>query len=386
MFPLILFVLLSQTGGDSPEPSFGVLVTGTGSGSITQGLKTVTADSLTAYPGAAYQDNSLDLRLTGRIDLLPDSTGSSFEPVTAGAFYRYPGSPWLSAGVFRGMADPFLPGLGEPVSEWGSQGVLQKNGFRTEAGGVLGFQGFWSQYSDTLSWYGVRSPWMGFGMGEWNVLQGDTIRTESYSAFLRFRRFRPWFNAVSREDEWFLKLQIRGLRSQFFGLQMEIVPAAGSAPDSTEFSLSILAKGVRRAFSGHATASVDPDSPGEAHIMAGCALTSRAGIDWSALLEREGTGDMEGHLEGQMRSFPAGFGGRLGFADSEAYLTATAFYSPVRGVSSILAVTSRLKTSSPEPSCVLSITGAHRLGTAVLELEWTGEETLLNLGVSAWIN
>ncbi len=387
---MLILALLLQVGGQpavEDDSGFGVLLRGVAGADLRQGLSALDTDTLTAFPEAGYHDRMFSLQASASVSLTPDSQEVTFRPVSAGAFCRWPGSPWISAGVFRGLRDPFISGLTDPVFEWNSTGVKEINGVSAEAGGVLGFDGWWNQYEDTLSWYGIKSPWLGFGNVSWESVESDSSAFQVIRGFADLRVVQPWFSFVSEDDSWRGEGEVRGFapyRSSLISL--EIVPAAKWSEDSTEVELSGLFRGRSTIFSGFFTVGTNVDKPEEADLKAGFDMLSRAGVYWSVTAALEELDSFTGSISGFYRASPAGCGFGLNVEDDSLAVTASALYSPVRGVSSVLSVSTDLSTSSPDPACSFGVFAAGTAGTAGITVEWEEGLTELGLGVSAWID
>ena len=387
---MLILALIFQTGGQPAEENtahFGVLLRAVASADLRQGLSTLGTDTLTAFPKASYEDHMFSLQASAAVAHAPDSQDVTFRPVSAGAFCRWPGSPWVSAGVFRGLRDPFIFGLSSPLSEWNAAGMDEINGVSAEAGGVLGFDGWWNQYGDTLSWYGMRSPWLGFGNVSWESMEGDSSEFHVIRGFADLRAVQPWFSFVSENDSWSGEGEIRGF-SPFSSslLTMEIVPSARWSEDSTSLELSGYFRGRSTSFSGFISAEANVDKPEAADIRGGFDMLSRAGVHWAATASLEELEYFSGTVSGFYRASPAGCGCGLSIEDDSLAVTATALYSPVRGVSSALSVSTDLSTGSPDPTCNFGVFAAGNPGSAGFTVKWEEGTTELGLGVSAWID
>ena len=387
---ILLAAILLQTGMQSPgtDPSvFGVLLKGGASADLRQGLSSFRADTLTAFPEASYTDDMFTLQASAEVQHLPDSQAIAIKPVSAGAFCRWPGSPWLSAGVFRGLRDPFVYAISGPVVEWNTAGVSELNGVSAEAGGVLGFDGWWNQYDDTLSWYGIKSPWLGFGNVSWEALESDTSKLIAIRGFTDLRAIQPWFSFVSQNDSWSGEGEIRGLSPySSSSMWLEIVPAARWSKDSTEVEISGLVRGRSAMFSAFLTAATNLDIPEEVCLKAGFDMLSRAGVHWSVVAALDDLDYFSAGVSGMYRASPAGCGIGLNIDDDSVAVTATALYSPVRGVSSVLSVSADLNAGSPDPGCSFGVFASGTAGTAGVQVNWEEGSTVLDLGVSAWID
>lgn len=388
---LLAIVLVLQSGeSTAPGPGMGILIRGAASADLREGLSTLSADTVAAYPEASWRDDLFELEVSARVDYPPDSQDVTIEPLTAGAFFRWPGSPWISAGVFRGIRDPFVYGVSEPVLEWNSTGTEDMNGASLEAGGVLGFSGWWNRYSDSLSWYGISSPWLGFAQVKWNCLDPDSSspKVDNISGFADLRFVQPWLSFTSQGETWSGEGELRGWKpvSNAF-LTLEIVPMASWAPDTLGAGLGAYLKGRSRSFSGFFRAfAPDLNTVDEATLSAGFDMLSKAGVHWSVnafLEEMESPGVT---ASGTFRASPAGCGAAVHAGEDTLAVTVSALYSPVRGVSSALSVFTDLDSDSPDPGCALEVHGAGSMGIAGLRVSWRKGITELRLGVSAWID
>jgi hypothetical protein len=388
MITFLIISLLFQTpdpSGDTSPTEFGVLFHGTGSADIRQGLSTLRTDTLTAFPRAVYRDDMFHIEATAALEYRTDSL--KLQPVSAGGFFRWPGSPWISSGVFLGLKDPFLPGLNAPVREWRSTGVTDITGISAEAGGILGFRGFWNQYGDSLSWYGVNSPWLGVGMLSWNGLGRDTLSCETYNGFIDLRKMQAWFVVIGDEDLWSAEAEIRGLEAFSSPIMaIEVVPRIDWSEDSTRIELSGFITSRVRSFSGRFTAGANADSLDAPDVNAGFDLLDKAGVQWSLTLGLDHLEDLTAVASGEYRASPVGCGGSISLVDDSLSITAMALYSPVRGVSSKLSINTDLSTNSPDPGCLFGVYGSGGQGSAGFTVRWKDGITELGLGVSAWID
>jgi len=388
---LIAFILVMQSGEPPVTgPDMGILIRGTASADLREGLSTLSADTVAAFPEASWMDDMFELEVSARMDYPPDTQEVTIEPLTAGAFFRWPGSPWISAGVFRGIRDPFVYGVSEPVVEWNSTGSRDMNGASLEAGGVLGFSGWWNRYSDSLSWCGISSPWLGFAQVKWDRLGSDSSSSslDNISGFADLRFVQPWLSFSSHGDTWSGEGELRGWKpvSNAF-ITLEIVPMASWASDTLGAGLGAYLKGRSRSFSGYFRAfAPDLDNAGDASLSAGFDMLSQAGVNWSMnafLDEMESPGIT---ASGMYRASPAGCGALVYAGEDTLAVTVSALYSPVRGVSSALSVYTDLDSDSPDPGCALEVHGAGSMGLAGIRVSWSRDITELRLGVSAWID
>ncbi len=389
MTALFLALLLQGQQIDSVETglNLGLLFHSTASADLKVGLKTLSADTLTVFPGGCYNGDWAQLSATAALEYSADSTCSGLEPVSAGAFFRWPGSPWIATGVSMGLVDPFLAGFDVPVKEWNDYDVMDSTVVTVEAGGLLGFDSFWNQFGDSLSWYGIKSPWLGFGTVSWNGIQENSTELETFSGFLDLRRAQPWFLFVKENSQWTYLTEIRGwqpVRNRC--ISIEAVPRLFFVEDSSTVGLTGLLRGENRTLSASFTAVMDVDNGSEPFLSAGLDVLSETGIAWSLDAELDHLKDFHGLVSGFYRISPAGCGGSLEMFDDSLRVTATALYSPVRGVSTELSVMSDLSTESPEPECLLRVFGARDDFIGAITVEWGEGSTTMGMEVSAWID
>jgi len=384
-----LAVLLHQSDSTDTaghELNLGMFFYSSASADLNEGLQTLNTDTLMVFPDGSFHTDWADLSGEVSVSYTPDST-ASFKPVSAGAFFRWPGAQWIGAGVSVGLINPFLQGLGSPVREWNSYKTDDSTAVTVEVGGLLGFQGTWTQFGDSLSWYSVKSPWLGFGAVKWNGIRENSEQLETVSGFLDLKRVQPWFLFVKENSRWTYSAQIRGWKPVTGStLSVEIAPLVSLNEDSSSAGLTAWIYGNRRAFSGYFTAVSALENEPEPHFEAGLNILSQAGIEWALEADLDHIETFHGELSGFYRMSPAGCGGKIELYDDSLRATATALYSPVENVSAEFSVMSDLDTDSPEPGCLLQITGVRENITAGVSVEWEHGSTILGMGVSAWID
>jgi len=382
----VLFYQSDSTDTAGHDLNLGMLFYSSASADLNAGLRTLKADTLTVYPGGSFYSDWATLSGEACVSYTPDST-ADFKPVSAGAFFRWPGAQWIGAGVSVGLINPFLQGLGSPVREWNSYETNDSTAVTVEAGGLLGFQGAWNQFGDSLSWYCVKSPWLGFGTVEWNGVRENSVQLETVTGFLDLKRVQPWFLFVKENSRWTYSLQVRGWKPFTSSrLSLEVAPLVSLGKDSSAAGLTAWMYGNDRAFSGYFTAVSVLENEPEPRFETGLNILSQAGIEWSLEADLDRLETFHGELSGFYRMSPAGCGGKIELYDDSLRVTATAFYSPVENVSAEFSVMSDLDTDSPEPGCLFQVFGARDDITAGVSVEWEQGSTTLGMGVSAWID
>ena len=388
---LLAMALLTQQGGSSDAPplglNMGLLFYSAASADLNSGLKTLSSDTLVVFPRGSYQGDWVKLSATAALEYSTDSTFSGIDPVSAGAFFKWPGSPWLGSGVSMGLVDPFIAGFDVPVREWNSHDVMDSTVVTIEAGGLMGFQGFWNQLGDSLSWYGVRSPWLGFGTVGWDGISENSTRLQTYSGFLDLRRVQPWFLFVREDSQWTYLTELRGwhpVENRHF--YVEVVPELYLEEGSNRFGLTGYLYGKGRAVSASLQAIMDIENEEDHSYSLGLDILSEAGIAWALDADLDNSNELHGELSGFYRRSPAGCGGAVEMFDDSLRATATALYSPVQGVAAELSVMSNLSTEEPKPGCLLTVFGAKDDFTGRISVQWREGSTTLGLEVSAWID
>jgi len=387
---LALVLSGQQTGTVNEAPdglNLGLLFHTTASADLHNGLKTLSADTLMVFPRGAFRSDWVQLSAEAAVSYSADSTSAEIEPVSAGVFFRWPGSPWIGTGVSTGLVEPFLPGFDVPVREWRNYDTIDSSVVTIEAGGLLGFQGFWNQFGDSLSWYGVRSPWLGFGTVGWNGVREGSSRLETFSGFLDLRKVQPWFLFVRENSQWTYLSELRDMK--FFKnrvFSIEMVPRFYYEEDSVQIGLTGYLHGEEKAVSGLLNVYIDVADGSKTSLAGGIDMLSEAGIAWSVKAELENLETFYGRASGFYRSSPAGCGGAVEMFDDSLRATATALYSPVPGVATELSVMSNLDSNSPNPGCLLRIFGARDDFTAAVTVQWSEGRTTFGMEVSAWID
>ncbi len=388
-----LFFALALLGQPSaPETSdsglnLGLFFQSAASADLETGLNTMLVDTLTVFPRGSYSSDWVDLSAEAALEYSEDSMFTGLNPVSAGGFFKWPGSPWIGTGVSIGLIEPFLPGLDVPVKEWRSHDVQDSTVVTIKAGGLLGFQGFWNQFGDSLSWYGVNSPWLGFGTVSWNGIRENSSELETFSGFLDLKKVQPWFLFVRESSQWSYLTEIRGwqpLRNQYYSI--ELAPEFCIKEDSSTVGITAYLHGRDRAISGSLKAVVDVEGTADPSFSAGLDVLSEAGITWSVSADVDHLEDFHGIVSAFLLASPAGCGGALEVLNDTLRATTTALYSPVPGVSTEISVMANLDVDSPQPGYLLRVFGARDDVTASIEVEWGEGFTILGMEVSAWID
>ena len=387
---LFLIITLSQsdsTGSSHSNFNTGMYIHSSASADLREGLSSISTDTLIAFPVINYKNEYVKFKAVACINYTVDSSSVAVNPVSARTFFRWPGSPWIASGVTRGPIDFYIPGLSKPVYEWNSINLSDSTTVTLQAGGLMGFDGFWHQMGDSLSWSGINSPWLGFGMVDFDFVNNKSSSTQTISGFLALKKIQPWFVFVEDNSDWSYFAEVRDWKpfSNRF-VAVEIVPELSYTPDSTEVGLTGYIWGQNLAIAGSIAAFMDIENQSDPSFAATFDLFSETGISWSLEAHTKELDDYHGSVSGFYRMSPAGCGGKLDVSEDSIRVTATAFYSPVSYVSTELSVMADISEDSPSPGCSLNIFGATGYFTSNLALYWQRNITTLGIGVSAWLN
>ena len=387
---LFLIITISQsdsTGSSHSNFNTGMYIHSNVSADLREGLSSISADTLIAFPVINYKNEYVELEAVASVNYTADSSSVAVNPVSARTFFRWPGSPWIASGVTRGPIDFYIPGLSKPVVEWNSINLFDSTTVTLQAGGLMGFDGFWHQMGDSLSWSGINSPWLGFGMVDFDFINNKSSSIQTISGFLALKKIQPWFVFVENNSDWSYFAEVRDWKpfSNRF-VAIEIVPELSYTQDSTEVGLTGYIWGQNLAVAGSIAAFMDIENQSDPSFAATFDLFSETGISWSLEANTEELENYHGSVSGYYRMSPAGCGGKLDVSEDSIRVTATAFYSPVSTVSTEFSVMANVSEDSPSPGCSLNIFGATGYFTSNLALNWQKNITTLGIGVSAWLN
>lgn len=272
----------------------------------------------------------------------------------------WPGTPWISGRVGLSDRQPFLPGLSEPVLDFGWRDPDSLVWLSAAGGGILGatftLSSCFSGGDDTLTVFEAGSPWLGILAFDYTDLQQDSAGVHreyrTLSAGLDIRHVRPWIllaGSGSGGDSSALVAEIRGIEPLDAGsVSFQVVPLAILAGDSAGAPGGAYAPGDRiagvdlivlpreAAIAGIAGLRIDMDDPGCSSGSFSAAVVSQGGF-----LHRIGARDIGGgdwtasaSTSYMLRNSSCGLACAL---DSDSLgLTGSASYSPVAGVHVIM--------------------------------------------------
>lgn len=392
IFSLIFLIMTFSQSEDAIAPSdnnfsSGVYFYSNASADLRQGLSSISADTIIAFPTISYGNEFVDFKAIAGVNYKADSSSVFLDPISARTFFKWPGSPWVASGVTRGSVDFFIPGLNEPVFEWNSINLSDSTTVTLQAGGLMGFDGFWHQMGDSLSWSGINSPWLGFGMVDYDYFENKSNSIQTISGFLALKKIQPWFVFVKDNSDWSYFAEVRDwkpFKNRFVAI--EIVPELSYTEEAKEVGLTGYIWGQDLAVAGSMGAFIDVENQTDPSFELTFDLFSEAGINWSITGDVEELENYSGSISGFYRMSPAGCGGKLDISEDSVRVTATALYSPVSSVSTEFSIMSDISADSPSPGCSLNIFGVNGNFASNIALFWQENVTTLGIGVSAWLN
>jgi hypothetical protein len=322
---------------------------------------------------------------------------------------RWPGSPWVSTGIGFADRQPFSPGTGAPVVEWGWMGIDSLVGFSAGAGGVLGFSGNVSLLmcrngGDTLVTAGIDAPWLGFGTASWTRFsrtRGDSVQEFSvFDVMADFRVVEPWIVAVDGpgEGRWGVAGKLYGwspLRTRYG--TVEIVPGAAFAGDSISLPGQAFAPGEQSLsldllhrcsghmmslyLSGHLDLADEENGGGGF----GLDMVSVAGIQYRVRSGFTGSGDWNASVDADYLRSGAGGGAGIFACEDSVRLTGRAMYSPARSVTAFMELSGDAwdgERGTLDPSGLLRVSASQGMFTGSVAVEWADGQVLFRLETS----
>ena len=322
------------------------------------------------------------------------------------AALRWPGTPWIGAGVHVGEGAPFVAGLHEPLIESGWIAPDSLRGMSLSAGGFLGFSGTHAmamQGSDTLVSSRVRSAWLGFaGLdysrtarypgsgGPETLLNVLMIRSD-------FRYVKPWVLVAGAEGEpgrWAVEAELRGIRpfDVAWG-RVDVVPGMSFAGDSfsspgTAFTpgrrvltLSALLRPERTMIAGAVVGSLDLEGDSLTFVSMRLHMLSEAGLsyDVSGIL-RENGGRGASLCVGTGSSAASSAFLEADLVDDSVRVTGTVLHAPRPDVGATLSVSGDA-SGSLDPACALDASMLVGPASGHVGIEWRGGDVLLTVGI-----
>ncbi len=307
---------------------------------------------------------------------------------------KWPGTPWIGASAHINDRQPFVPGLGNAISEWGWADSTR--GFGVSGGGILGFRSdylYQLSSGDTLQQLNIFSPWMGFAGFDYRRIQlnpqdssssGEwAINTFSIRSDLRYAS--PWLVIVGgdgRRGVWAFTGEIRDFRpiSTEWG-SIEVVPSMSFAGDSLELpsdafvpgqrvlALAAYLQSRRYMVSAGLQGRVDLESDSLSGVSAMAGMVSRNGVLWNLNLDLSADGDYYGELSAGTYDRMAGAGLMLHAEDDSIRVTGSASYTPRNDVCAEVSVSGDLDDSL-QPSCGAYVSAAAGPVRGLISVDW----------------
>ncbi len=383
MVALLAMLMLQPGPGEGPFRA-GAGFFGYAGADLEAGPETLRADSVFLFPSLSLTGEGYSLVSIFRA--APMDSVNRLGVRHAGGRVRLPGSPWIGAGAFYGADAPFVPGLDGPWLERddGSRDSLVWCGL--EAGGVLGFSGFYGVFrpgaGDSLILTGVRSPWLGFAQLWWDGLRGAKDMNV-LSGMVDLGTLTPWFSLCDSSGLVRGDAEVRGL-SPLPGLSA--VPWVHySGADSTAAGMKILFSGERTAQSGFLRVGVPVQEKGAFNGALGYFMKSRAGIHWNAGAGFSGGDEWSVSLRGDYPSVPGSFGAGVTVSRDSTRVACSAGYSPVPGVSARLELEADVFDDSPDPSGTVALSGTRGPLYLLARYAWSRDESIVGLELGGWL-
>lgn len=391
---LTLVLMSGQEAGEELKLDHSALVGARAWGGWTDD-KTVSMDS-TSF------DAAFSLWVDSReVDLLAVAAVDGGEPEEAalrrGRFsVRWPGTPWLGGSLHLNDRQPFIPGLREPVAEWGWVDVDSIRGFGVSGGGILGFEAeYLLQHAaeDTLEQLNIFSPWMGFaGFDYYRARLSPGDSSEESETVLNVLSFRgdlryvsPWLVFSGTEGNtgsWAVSGELRDYRPIETGWgRIELVPGIRFAGDSIDlpttayspgqrvFTLGAFMTSRRYMVSGGITAMLDLESDSLSGISATANMVSSRGVSWDLEVDIFADGEYRGLMGSRISDTFASAGLSLEVVDDSSRVTGSTSYSPRRDVCAEVSVSGDLD-GSLQPSTAVAVSASVGPVRGLIEVDW----------------
>ncbi|MBN2586819.1 MAG: hypothetical protein JXR55_05955, partial [Candidatus Fermentibacteraceae bacterium] len=307
---------------------------------------------------------------------------------------------------------PFIPGLRQPVAEWGWINADSIMGFGVSGGGILGFQAFYllqEVQGDTLEQLNVFSPWLGFAgldyyrarLASGDSIPGGVVIVNAVAIRADFRYASPWLVITGSDGQagrWALSGDIRDIRPFETGWgRLEVVPGIRFAGDSVDLvtdaytpgqrilTLGTYLESRRYMVSAGLEGMVDLESDSLSGVSATAGMVSTGGVTWDMMLSVFADGDYSGTLATGISDGFASAGMMLEVIDDSTRLNGTASYSPRRDVCAEISVAGDLDDSL-QPSCAVAVSSALGPVKGLLAVDWTyGSSPVFRLNLRGFL-
>lgn len=381
------------------------LVSATGNGIWTGHHPVIDSTDVDAALSIMAESPEVDFLVTGA--LMNDSV-DSFVFRRARAEVKWPGTPWVGAGLYLHDRQPFIPGLGQPLIEWGWVDIDSLQGYGFSSGGILGFNGEYmiqQTGADTLTQLNIHSPWMGFAGLSYSRVHyhsaesptDDNIVLNALSIRSDFRYFKPWMVIAGAEGEkgrWAVAGEIRDFRNLTTALgEIEIVPAIAFAgkefsapgdafvPGQRLLKLGAYLRSVRYIASVGITGMLDLESDSLSGISATAAMVSESSIIWDIGFDAYADGDYRAVFGAGTADSFASAGIRIEILEDSTRLTGAASCTPREDVFAELTISSDIG-GSLDPACGLDISTVLGPVSGLIGIHWEqGSDVTLSINL-----
>ncbi len=321
---------------------------------------------------------------------------------------RWPGTPWVGAGVSYHDRAPFVPGMYDPVLDHGTIPVDSLRGATFSAGGFLGFDASYTLSllgeTDTLETLHVSSPWLGFAGADYrrvalepgSVEDGSVLNSMTLRGDLRY--VRPWVVLTGRSGEpgaWGVSAELRRFRPVSAGWgSLELVPgvamsgsdypeeAGDMGPGRRTLSLGLKLSSRRYMMGGGLLLSWDLESDSLTGIGGRGRMVSEAGVYYDLSGELGADGGGEGSLTVGRGGGRSSAEVTLGTWGDSLRVSGRASHVPRPDVCGTLEVGGDVD-GSLDPSCSFTVTAFPGPLAALLSVSWEGSGVLLGGEVRA---
>ncbi len=398
----ITMIILLAGGPDSIDVSiipenwvFGYecLIDASASGSWKSNHPVIDSTLIDAAVSVIVESPEVDFLATGA--MRSDSTSPAHLRRARGVV-KWPGTPWIAAGIYMNDQQPFIAGLSNPVIEWDLVNIDSIQGFGVSSGGILGFRGdYFIQLTrgDTLTHFNVHSPWMGFAGVDYARAQihtADSISDENFTVNVLsvrgdFRYFKPWIvvaGADGEEGRWAVSAEIRDFRpiNTRWGT-IEVVPEIHFAGDEIEFPGSAFTAGQRIIVLGAILESrrylvsagingmLDLSSDSLSCVSATAGMISEEGVSWDIVCDYYADGDYRAYISSVTSDTYASAGVTVEIINDSTRVTGSASVAPRDDVCAEVSVSGDIDDSL-QPACCLALSAALGPLRGLVGIEW----------------
>ncbi len=381
------------------------LVSATGNGRWAGHHPVIDSTDVDAALSVMAESQEVDFLVTGA---LKNDSADTFVFRRARAEVKWPGTPWVGAGLYLHDRQPFIPGLSNPLVEWGWVDIDSLHGYGFSIGGILGFNGEYSIQqtgADTLTQLNIKSPWMGFAGFAYSRVQyhsaesplDDNIVLNALLIRSDFRYFKPWVVIAGAEGEkgrWAVTGEIRDFRTFTTDLgEIEVVPAIAFAgeefsapgdafvPGQRLLKLGAYLRSVRYIAGAGIIGMLDLESDSLSGVSVIASMVSEASVTWDMEFDAYADGDYRAAFgAGTADSFSSA-GMRMEILEDSTRLTGMASCTPREDVSAELTVSADVD-GSLDPACRLDISTALGPVSGLIGIHWEqGSDVTLSINL-----